>query len=77
MFRIENSEGLYYAITGRRPDTSAIYSVTNQPIGSMAFDTREEAQAYLDEVLPYSIGKQFSAHEIESSRVMQVLFASD
>ena len=71
MFRIQNSKGLYYAIAGRRADTSAIYSLQTLPEGSMVFDTFEEAAQYLADLIPYSIGKQFSAHEVEGSVVVR------
>ena len=71
MYRIANREGLYFRISGRRPDTSAVYSIQDTPEGSMAFDTFEEAAQYKDDVLPYSIGKQFSAHEIDGATVVR------
>ena len=70
MYRIVNKAGMYFRISGRRADTSALYSVQDTPEGSMAFDTFAEAAQYKDDVLPYSIGRQFSAVEIEGATVV-------
>ena len=71
MFRIKSKSGRYFAIAGRRADTSAVYSTQTLPEGSMAFDTFEQASQYKDDILPYSIGRQFSAVEIEGSKVVR------
>lgn len=69
MFRLKSKSGMYFAIAGRRADTSAVYSLHTLPDGVMEFGTAEEAEQYRDGPLRSAIGKQFAADEVMQATV--------